>query len=57
MNNKQEWVYINDNPNLYGKTIDKNSSTLIKFDDGSVASYNDEWPFAIATHFLTTKIN
>lgn len=49
---KGAWLNIENNTRDYEKEVKRNPNTLIRFDSGQIVKFKDEWPYAIATHFL-----
>lgn len=50
------WISIDDNQDLYVKTIEENPRTEIMFDDGSVVRYFEDWPYAEAVSFRIKQL-
>lgn len=50
--NNNEWLSFEENIKLFKNAHEDNF--LLKFDDGTICRYRDDFPFAVMTHF---KIN
>lgn len=43
------WLSFDDNKRIFNEYAKRNC--WVKFDDGTIIRYEDEWPVAILTHF------